>query len=107
AARRRLDEIADHAQKRRLAAARRADQGDELAARDLQVDVLQREGAALELLRDAGDLDAASLVEPMLAHPTFSGARRTTTFSAPTTTRKNAIPSAAATMFVAHRFCGW
>ena len=40
------------------------------------------------------------------AHATFSGARRTTSFSASTTTRKNEIPSSAATMFVAQSSCG-
>ena len=35
---RRLDEVADHAQQRRLAAARRADQRDELARVDVEVD---------------------------------------------------------------------
>ena len=41
AARRRL-QIGDRAQQRRLAAARGADEGDELAARDLQIDAAQR-----------------------------------------------------------------
>ena len=51
---RRLDEIADDAQERRLPAARRADERDELAAPDLEVDVLERGDAALaERLRDS------------------------------------------------------
>ena len=39
-------------------------------------------------------------------HATFSGARRTTIFSAASTSRKKRIPSAAATRFVAQRFFG-
>src|SRR4029079_2380912 len=95
----RLDQVADDAQERRLAAPGRPDQRDELALLDLEVDVLERDGAALELLRDAVDRDDG--------HATCSGARRTTTFSAPMTIRKKAMPSAAAMMFVAQRFCGW
>ncbi len=95
---RRLDQVADDAQERRLAAAGRADQRDELARLDLEVDVLQRDGAALELF-----------VTPLIAtarHATCSGARRTTSFSATTTTRKKTIPRSAAMMFVAQRSCG-
>ena len=43
---RRLDEVADDAQQRRLPAARRADQRDELAGLDRQVDPLERDGLA-------------------------------------------------------------
>ena len=50
---RRLDEVADDAEKRRLAAAGRSDQRDELALLDLEVDALQRDGSAFELLCDA------------------------------------------------------
>src|SRR4051794_31357532 len=96
---RRLDEIADDAQERRLAAARGPDERDELSLLDLEVDVLERDRPALELLRDALDVNDAQ--------PTCSGARRTTSFSAMTTAMKNVIPSSAATMFVAQRFCGW
>src|SRR4029079_2122371 len=85
---RRRDQVADDAQQRRLAAAGRPDQRDELARVDLEVDVLQRDRAALELLRDALDRDRC--------HATCSGARRTTSFSAATTTRKKRTPSAAA-----------
>ena len=46
AAARRLDQVADDAQQRRLAAAGRADQRDELARLDLEIDVLERDGAA-------------------------------------------------------------
>ena len=50
----RLDEVADDAEQRRLAAARRADQRDELARLDRQVDALRAPSVALrELLRDA------------------------------------------------------
>src|SRR6476620_9239310 len=88
---RRLDQVADDAQEGRLAASGRPDQGDELALLDLEVDVLERDRAALELLRDAVDRDDGQA--------TCSGARRTTICSAPTTRRKKAMPSAAATMF--------
>src|SRR5205823_940028 len=91
---RRLDQVADDSQERRLAAPRGADQRDELALADLEVDPFHR-GRLPEALRDAGDLDHV--------HTTFSGARRTTSFSAITTTRKNAIPSSAAITFVAQR----
>ena len=96
---RRLDQIADQAQQRRLAAAGRADQRDELGRLDLQVDLLDcgdvpfREG-----LRQAVDRDDA--------HTRFDGARRTMSFSARTIARKNVMPSAAAIRFVAQRFAG-
>ena len=48
-------------------------------------------------------------VRPLIvddAHATCSGARRTTSFSATTTARKNVMPSPAAITFVAHRFAG-
>jgi hypothetical protein len=54
-ARGRRDQVADHPQQRRLAAARRADQRHELAGYDLEVDPLQSGRAALEGLRDAAD----------------------------------------------------
>ena len=54
----RLDEVADHAEERRLAAPGRADQRDELAGLDLEVDLLERgDVAARERLRDVLDLD--------------------------------------------------
>src|SRR5262245_58997181 len=96
---RRLDEVADDAEQRRFAATRRADQRDELALLDLEIDVLERCRAALELLRDVLDRNGA--------HATFSGARRTRSFSTMTITRKKAIPRSAAIRFVAQRFCGW
>src|SRR5439155_11250730 len=95
----RLDQVADDPQQCRLAAPRRADERDELTTLDVEVDALERDGAALEPLRDAADRDRI--------HATCSGARRTTSFSAATITRKNVMPSAAATMLVAQRFCGW
>ena len=100
---RRLDQVADDPEERRLAAAGRPDQGDELPGADLEVDALERPDLALcELLRDGLELDDIRL----LVHATCSGARRTTIFSTTTTTRKKTIPSAAATRFVAHRFSG-
>jgi hypothetical protein len=42
-----------------------------------------------------------------MLYATFSGARRTTIFSAIRTTRKKAIPSAAAITFVAQSPVGW
>src|SRR6476469_4229019 len=95
----RLDQVADDSQERRLAAARRSDQGDELALFDLQVDRLQR-CCGPELLGDLFDLDDAH-------QATCSGARRTTSFSASKTTRKKEIPSAAAITLVAHSPVGW
>ena len=69
----------------------------------LEIDVLQRDDAGLaELLRDALELDDGVL----RAHATCSGARRTTSFSTPTTIRKKAIPSVAAKRFVAQRLSG-
>ena len=56
----RLDEVGDDPQQRRLAAARRADQRDELARRDGQVDVghgLHRARALAEALADALERD--------------------------------------------------
>ena len=57
----RLDEVADDAQERRLAAARRADERHELAGRDVEVDARQGDGRPLvaraEHLVDAADLD--------------------------------------------------
>ena len=103
-ARRRLDEVADDAQERRLPAAGRADERDELAAAHLEVDVLERGDAALpERLRDParGDDRLGDV------HTSCSGARWTTSFSTSTTTRKNEIPSSAATRLTAHRFSGW
>src|SRR5205085_4975567 len=94
----RLREVAHDPQERRLAAARGADQRDELPGLDLQVDPLQGRDAAAELLRDAAEGDDA--------HATFSGARRTISFSAKTTTRKKEIPSSAAMMFVAQSCVG-
>ena len=54
----RLDQVADHAQERRLPAARRPDQRDELARREREVDVLERgDVPARERLRHAVELD--------------------------------------------------
>ena len=98
----RLDDVADDAQQRRLAAPRRPDQRDELAALDLEVDALERSDTALaEDLRDAPERDdgvALTRVAPAL------GARRASRRA--TTTRKNEIPSSAAKRFVAQRFVG-
>ena len=73
----RLDDVADDAEQRRLAAARRADQRDELALADVEVDALERgHAASLEHLREAADGD-----DRLLGHTRCSGARRTTSFS--------------------------
>ena len=70
---------------------------------ELEVDVLERGDVPVrERLRDVADLDDGLL----LAHATASGARRTTSFSAMTTTTKKTMPSSAATMFVAQSSCG-
>ena len=50
-------ETGDRAQEGRLAAAGRADERDELAVRDLQGDVVEREDVAREGLRDVAKLD--------------------------------------------------
>ena len=99
---RRRDEVADDAQERRLATARGPDQRDELAPPDLEVDLLERGHAAFaEGLRHAlgGDDE--------VAHTSTSGARRTTSFSTSSTTRKKLIPSRAAIRLVAQRFSGF
>ena len=68
-------------------------------------DVLQRgDAAARERLRDVAEGDDRAGVRR--AHAICSGGRRTTSFSATTTARKNAMPSAAAIRFVAHRYVG-
>ena len=75
------------------------DQRDELALLDLEVDVLQRDRAALELLRDALDRDGASCdVLRRAAHDELLGGDDD---------EEEGMPSSAATMFVAQRFCGW
>ena len=103
-ARRRLDDVADDAQQRRLPAARRSDQRDELATLDLEVDALERRDTALaEDLRDAADRRRPSRQR---SHQLLRrhGARRASRRGA--TTRKKAIPSSAAMRFVAQRFSG-
>ena len=98
-----LDEVADDAQQRRLAASRRPDERDELARPDIEVDPLQGDDpAACELLADAAQGDDGAL----LAHATCSGARRTNRCSPRTMTRKKKMPSAAATRLVAQRSFG-
>ncbi len=58
----RPDQVADDPQQRRLAAARRADQRDELARLDVEVDPVEREHvAALEALRQPGDRDGSGV----------------------------------------------
>ena len=57
---RRFDQVADDPQQRGLAATGRADQGNELAGLDVEVDALQRRHSGLELLRDALDRNCAS-----------------------------------------------
>ena len=98
----RLDQVADDPQERRLAAAGRADQRDELPRADLEIDLGQRRHACLERLREALDRDGRL----GLAQATFSGARRSTRRSAIRTAAKNASPSAAHTMLVAHSLVG-
>ena len=100
---RRVDQVADDAQKRRLPAARGPDQRHELLRGERQVDVLQRRDvAAREGLRHPVDPDDGR----RCAHAVTSGARWTNAFSALTTATKKMIPSAAAMMFVAHSSCG-
>src|SRR6266508_6854520 len=100
---RRLDDVADDAQQGRLAAARGADQRHEVAARDVELDVLQGcHARAPEGLREIADRD-----DGLGVHATCSGARRTTSFSTTTTLRKKKMPRQAAITFVAQRFSGW
>ena len=99
-ARRRLDEVADDPQQRRLAAARRPDQRDELA----RLDRRGRSPASATVFPRANVF--ATPFSSTTRHATCSGARRTTSFSASTTARKKAIPSSAAMMFVAQSSCG-
>src|SRR3954453_7755014 len=94
-----LGQVADDPQQRGLAATRRADQGNEPAGLDVEVDALQRRHSGLELLRDV--LDRNGL------HAMFSGARFRTSRSRTTIARKKTIPRSAQTMIVAHRFAGW
>ena len=99
---RRLDQVADDPEERRLAAAGRADQRDELSGLDLEVDRIEREHlAADERAREAAQRDGRRV-----RHAKCSGARRTTSFSASATTPKKAMPSAAATRLVAQRLGG-
>src|SRR5215213_3580437 len=96
----RADQVADDPEERRLAAARGADQGDELTRLDVEVDPVEREHVApLEALREVLHEDGGGFG----AHAMFSGARRTSSRSARATTTKKVIPSSAATMFVAQR----
>ena len=53
----RVLEAGDDAQQRRLAAARRAEQRDELAGRELEADIVERDEVA-ERLADVADFDA-------------------------------------------------
>ena len=101
----RLDEVADDAQQRRLAAAGGADQGDELAGPDLEVDVEESGRAGAEGLREPRHRDHVR-GRRLGAHTSCSGARRTTRCSARTTQPKKTSPSAAHTMFVAQRKVG-
>jgi hypothetical protein len=55
-----MEEAADHAQRRRLPAARRAEQAGQLAAAHLEVEVVD-DRAAAEVLRDALDAEAAGI----------------------------------------------
>ena len=104
APRRRLHEVADDPQQRRLPASRRPDQRDELARRDLEVDVLQRGDARAEGLREPLDRDDAL---GRAGHAKFSGARRRISRSASATAPNSTRPSTAQTMFVAQRNVGW
>ena len=100
----RLDQVADDAQQRRLAAAGRA-----RSARRTRRGRISRSMSwsavtpplpnVLRHVRERDDRLGH-------AHATCSGARRTTSFSASTTTRKNVIPSSAAIRFVAQRLVG-
>src|SRR5215210_2612916 len=97
------DQVGDDPEERRLAAARGADQGDELARLHVEIDPVEREHVpSLEALREVLHEDGGGVG----AHATFSGARRTSRRSASATTRKKRIPRPAAMMFVAQRLSG-
>ena len=69
---------------------------------DLEVDLLRaRSRRPWNGFGQALDRDGRTV-----AHAMCSGARRTTSFSASTIATKKAMPSSAATMFVAQRFAG-
>ena len=87
-ARRGVDQVADDAQERRLPAAGRPDEGDELAGEDVEIDRLQRRDATrAEGLRHVAERD-----DGLGAHPTCSGARRTTSRSARRTDEEERDP---------------
>ena len=119
----RLGQVADDAQQRRLAAAGRADQRDELARRDRQVDALERRRdrlvAAGEDLVDAGEagrragpgqVAVASCVGTRPAVTSALGGRRrlrrTSRSTSDDAARKNTIPRSAAPTIAAHSFSG-
>src|SRR5438034_3972909 len=95
----RLGQVADDPKERRLAATGRADERDELARLDVEVDPVQRGHAGFEPLRHSLERDGV--------HAMFSGARLSTSRSSRTTARKNVIPSSAHATIVAQRFAGW
>ncbi len=113
-ARRGRGQVADEAEQRRLAAARRPDERDELARGDGQVDVDEclhaagALGAPLEDLRDAGDLDDRSRLRcTFKRHVAAASGRRScrsTQFSTPATSRYTPIPRSDETTIVAHRY---
>ena len=101
----RLDQVADDPQQRRLAAARRPDQRDELARLDLEVDLLaaRRRSPLREALAPDGRGARRRRRRVMRRAP---ARLRTTILSTQGDERKNEIPSSAAMRFVAQRLGG-
>ena len=91
---RRLDEARDHAQRRRLAAAARAEHREELAAGDLERHAVDR-GDLLKALRDVVDEDLASglSASDMLTPPSAAITNRSLTLM-PVAPIETASPSA-------------
>jgi hypothetical protein len=107
---RRLREVADQPQEGALSAAGRADEADELAGADGEIDVFEgdrRTTADVEPLPDARDLDHRGGLRRSLGCRHSAACRlRRTSISATRTRAKKAIPTTAQAITVAHSFSG-
>ena len=103
-----LDQVADDAQKRALAAPRRTNERDELPGLDREVDVLESRHSAvpgLEDLFDVGKLDCWRGARRR--HVVAPWPRRVSAATSMTRTiRKKRTPTSDATMIVAQSFSG-
>src|SRR5262245_59071177 len=112
AARGRRGQVADQAQQRGLAAARRADERHELAGPDREIDVRERvrhASGAVEGLADAADRHHARRLLPAHrhAHPSAAFGRPRSAYSSMRrTARKKVSPSSAAASIAAQSFSG-